>query len=224
VREGGNEVKNEIEILEQTLIAKYRQYFETSDTYAELKPFGTTEISDALKGKGVMDCGIKPLDVSTKMIGRAYTVQLPPGDGILTLEAIDAAEPGDILVIHAGGTMDLAVWGDVKTVRAMSKRLAGVVVDGAIRDRKKNIELGFPVFSRAQVVQASGKAGGGEMQVPVLCGSILVRPGDLILGDADGVVVIPPDQLHIAVAGAAKKLRADNEKILEVLRLTIGLL
>ncbi|SCZ81803.1 RraA family protein [Acidaminobacter hydrogenoformans] len=215
-------MKDEIEVLEQSLITQYRQYFETSETYSEFKLFGTTEISDALKGKGVMDAGIKPLDLNTKIIGRAFTVQLPPGDGVLTLEAIEAAEPGDILVIHSGGTMDLAVWGDVKTIKAMSKRIAGVVVDGAIRDRKKNMALGFPVFSRAQVVQASGKAGGGELNVPVVCGGVLVRPGDLILGDADGVVVIPPEQLQIAVEGASKKLKNDEEKIYKVL--TGGLL
>lgn len=211
-------LKDKIESLEKELIAQYRQFVEKNkDAFSGLDPFNTTEISDATNGKGVMDSGIKPLDRKMKLLGRALTVLLPPMEGVLTLDAISAAEPGDILVIQTGGTMELAVWGDVKTIMAMKKRIGGVVIDGAARDSQKIIELGFPVFSRNNVVKASGKAGGGILNEPLECGGVLVNPGDFVMGDADGVIVIPAQMLELAIEGAQKKLESDQEKIYKVL-------
>lgn len=210
-------LNNTLEALEQVLVAAYRKFLEDQSIYEDFKSLGATELSDAMKGRGVMDPAIKPLALNMKVLGRAFTVQLPPGDGALTLEAISAAQPGDILVIHAGGTLDRAVWGDVKAMMAMKKRLGGVVVDGGIRDQKKTIELGFPVFTRTKVAQASGKGKGGCMNVPVVCGGVLVQPGDLILGDADGIVVIPPVEISFALEAALLKRHEDEAKILKLL-------
>lgn len=210
-------LNNSFEALEQVLVAAYRKFLEDQYEFHDFKALGATELSDAMQGRGVMDPAIKPLALSMKVLGRAFTVQLPPGDGALTLEAISAAQPGDILVIHAGGTLDRAVWGDVKAIMAMKKRLGGVVVDGGIRDQKKTIELGFPVFTRTRVAQASGKGKGGCMNVPVVCGGVLVQPGDLILGDADGVVVIPQVQISSALNAALFKRHEDEAKVLKLL-------
>ncbi|HQN18352.1 MAG TPA: orotidine 5'-phosphate decarboxylase [Syntrophobacteraceae bacterium] len=154
-----------------------------------LQLVSAANLSDALHRGGVMQ-GIKPLFRGMHMVGRAVTVRTYPGDWAKPVRAIDMAEPGDVLVIDSGG-VGPAIWGELATHSAIQRGLAGVVVDGAVRDTDDIIALKFPAFSRLVMPNAGEPKGFGEIGVPVTVGNLRVEPGDWVLGDGDGVVVLP---------------------------------
>ena len=151
----------------------------------------TTSISDALNGLTNLDATIKPLQEEYRVAGRAFTVQMPVGDNLVVLKAIREAQPGDILVIDAKGDTYRAIAGDFILGLAQTLGIKGIVVDGVIRDIVGAKKLNFPVFCKGTTVAASGKAGEGSIKVPISCGGVPIQPGDIIVGDADGVVVVP---------------------------------
>jgi len=154
-----------------------------------LEQVSAANLSDALHRGGVLE-GIRPLFPGIRMVGRALTVRTYPGDWAKPVQAIDVAEPGDVIVIDAGG-VGPALWGELATHSALQKGLAGVVIDGALRDSDEIIALRFPAFSRLVMPNAGEPKGFGEIGVPVTVGNIRVESGDWLLGDGDGVVVLP---------------------------------
>lgn len=154
-----------------------------------LEMVSAANLSDALHRGGVLE-GIRPLFRGIHMVGRARTVRTYPGDWAKPVQAIDAAEPGEVLVIDAGG-VGPAIWGELATHSAAQKGLAGVVIDGALRDSDEIVAMKFPAFSRLVMPNAGEPKGFGEIGVPVMAGSRRVETGDWILGDGDGVVVLP---------------------------------
>ena len=154
-----------------------------------LEKVSTANISDAMHRQGDSK-GIKPVMNGTKLVGTAVTVRTYPGDWAKPVEAVDAASCGDVIVIDAGG-VEPAVWGELATHSSIQKSISGVVIDGAIRDVEEVKKLGFPAFSRIITPSAGEPKGFGEIGVPVRIGGISVSPGDWIVGDDDGVVVIP---------------------------------
>jgi 3-hexulose-6-phosphate synthase/6-phospho-3-hexuloisomerase len=154
-----------------------------------LELVSAANLSDALHRGGVLQ-GIRPLVRGLRMVGRAVTVRSSPGDWAKPVEAIDVAEPGDVLVIEAGG-VGPALWGELATHSALQKGVAGVVIDGALRDSDDIVALKFPAFSRLVMPNAGEPKGFGEIGVPVTVGNVRVEPGDWLLGDGDGVVVLP---------------------------------
>jgi 3-hexulose-6-phosphate synthase/6-phospho-3-hexuloisomerase len=134
--------------------------------------------------------GIRPVTPNVKMVGRAVTVRTYPGDWAKPVEAIDAAEPGSIIVVAAGGVPP-AVWGELATHSAMQTGAVGVVIDGAIRDTADIRTLGFPAFARHVTSHAGEPKGMGEIGVPVVIAGVRVCPGDWVVGDDDGVLVVP---------------------------------
>ena len=157
-----------------------------------LEMVSTANLSDALHRGGVLE-GIRPLFPGIRMVGRALTVRTYPGDWAKPVEAIDAAQPGDVLVIDAGG-VGPAIWGELATHSALQKGLAGVVIDGALRDSGDIVRLGFPAFSRLVLPNAGEPRGFGEIGVPIRIGNTRVETGDWILGDDDGVAALPQRQ------------------------------
>jgi 3-hexulose-6-phosphate synthase / 6-phospho-3-hexuloisomerase len=154
-----------------------------------LQMVSAANLSDALHRGGVMQ-GIKPLFRGMHMVGRAVTVRTYPGDWAKPVRAIDVAEPGDVLVIDSGG-VGPAIWGELATNSAIQRGLAGVVIDGALRDSDDIVELKFPAFSKLVMPNAGEPKGFGEIGVPIIVGNQRVEPGDWVLGDGDGVVVLP---------------------------------
>ena len=154
-----------------------------------LEQVSAANLSDALHRGGVIE-NLKPLFQGIKMVGRALTVRTYPGDWAKPVEAIDVAESGDVIVIDAGGVRP-AVWGELATHSAIQKGLAGTVIDGAIRDTYDICKLKFPAFSRLISPNAGEPKGFGEIGVPVTVGNQQVETGDWILGDDDGIVVLP---------------------------------
>lgn len=149
----------------------------------------TANLSDALHRGGVIP-DVRPLFSGIKMFGRALTVRTYPGDWAKPVEAIDRANKGQVIVIDAGG-VGPAVWGELATHSAIQKGLAGVVIDGAIRDTQDIIQLRFPAFSRLIMPNAGEPKGLGEIGVPITIGGTRIENGDWILGDDDGLVVLP---------------------------------
>ncbi len=154
-----------------------------------LEQVSAANLSDALHRGGVLE-GIRPLFQGIRMAGRAVTVRTYPGDWAKPVEAIDAAEKGDVIVVDAGG-VGPAIWGELATHSALQKGVAGVVIDGAIRDTYDIVQMKFPAFTRLILPNAGEPKGFGEIGVPVTVGSRRVENGDWILGDDDGVVVLP---------------------------------
>jgi 3-hexulose-6-phosphate synthase/6-phospho-3-hexuloisomerase len=162
----------------------------SSDDVREiLEKVSTANISDGShRLKGI--AGINSIDLEMKIIGRAVTVRTYPGDWAKPVEAIDIAEQGDVIVIDSGG-VGPAVWGELATHSAIQKKLAGVVVNGAIRDSGEIRNLQFPTFTKLVMPNAGEPKGFGEIGIPINISGVAINNGDWIVGDSDGLVVLP---------------------------------
>jgi 4-hydroxy-4-methyl-2-oxoglutarate aldolase len=148
-------------------------------------------ISDAAGNLNTMDSGIQALVQGTRICGPACTVSTRVGDFLSILQGLHAAKPGDVLVVGSQGSPDVAVFGEIMTTEAKLKGLAGLVTDARVRDIEGIRKIGFPVFARGTSPRVAGRGSLGEVNVPTNCGGVVVEPGDIIVGDADGVVVVP---------------------------------
>jgi 3-hexulose-6-phosphate synthase/6-phospho-3-hexuloisomerase len=163
-----------------------------------LSKVSTPNVADAMHTKGSMT-GLQPfLAPKAKMIGQALTVKTMDGDWAKAVEAIDRANPGDVLVVDVHGG-EMAVWGELASRSCMVKGISGIVIDGAIRDVDTILEIGFPAFARHRRPAAGEPKGHGEIGVTIQCAGQTVHSGDWIMGDESGVVVIPQkDAMEIA--------------------------
>ena len=177
----------------------------------------TTAISDATGGHTNVAASIKPLADHFKIAGRALTVRLPDGENGAVLEAISKAQKGDILVIDAKGNTNRAVAGDFVMQLAQGVGVQGFVVDGVIRDLAAARDIDFPVFALGTTVAAGNKNGGGAVGVPVSVGGVVVETGDIIIGDIDGVIVVPKADAETVAAGAEAKVVKDEAREHEAL-------
>ena len=139
------------------------------------------------------------------MVGTAITVHVPEGDNAMLHRAMDLAEPGDVIVLNGGGCISRALCGEIMFNYAHSKGIAGFVLDGSIRDADALQELPFPVYAKSVTPQGPWKCGCGEINVPIACCGQVVFPGDIIVGDPDGVVVIRPEFAEEALEAVAGK-------------------
>jgi RraA family protein len=152
----------------------------------------TTDLADAMHASHALDPGIRPLyPKMPRFAGPAVTVSVPAGSQEVRRVAMDMAQTGDVLVVDARGVSAFAVLGGKLAERLKRQQLAGVVIDGYVRDRDEIEALGLPVFCRGETVAASPKTGPGEINVPVSCGGVVIHPGDVVVGDGNGVVVVP---------------------------------
>jgi len=138
--------------------------------------------------------GIRPLDRNFRIAGRAYTVRTIPTAvaGASVGDYIDEVPAGSVAVLDNAGRLDGTVWGDILTIMAHRKQLGGTVIHGVCRDYERSLELGYPIFSRGVYMRTGrGRVQADAIQVPVSLGDVRVEPGDMLVGDADGLVVIP---------------------------------
>lgn len=163
-----------------------------------------------------MHHSIKPINRKTKFIGNAITVKLRASDNLMLHKAIDYAKKGDILVIDTCGSESNSIIGDHITNTALAKGVAGIVVDGGIRDIIELDEQKAPVFYRFITPAVGDKDGPGEIGYRVSCGSVSVDPGDIIFGDGNGVVVIKPDEIEEVVKQCRKKLVFEKKRTKEI--------
>lgn len=152
---------------------------------------GTGPVCDALGRFAAMDYQIKPLDPSMELVGSALTVWTRPCDNLAIYKALEMAQPNDVLVIATNAHTTNSVWGELTTLVGQARGLAGMVTDGTVRDSREIIEIGLPLFARGLTPNSPFKNGPAKINVPVTCGGVSVRPGDIVVGDADGIVVVP---------------------------------
>jgi 4-hydroxy-4-methyl-2-oxoglutarate aldolase len=188
----------------------------------------TGVISDSMGRTGSMAAEIKPIWPRAKIVGPALTVRTFPADNLMIHKAVTLAKPGDVLVVNAGGYKDAAVFGDLLGYSCKAHGIAGIVIDGASRDAEGMAAIGFPVFARAVLPMGPFKDSPGAINVPISCGGVAVRPGDVVVGDADGVVVVPMEYAAEilskaqAAAGKEQQMRerlAKGEYIFDILKL-----
>lgn len=144
------------------------------------------------------------------MAGPALTVRCYPGDNLMCHYALQMAQPGDILVVDGSGYTEGALWGGLLSLSARQRKLGGTVVDGAARDCDDIRQLGYPVYARSLTPRGVFKTMKGEINVAINCGGVAVQPGDLIVGDENGIVVVPRSQAVKVVEDAIKVIEKEN--------------
>lgn len=180
-----------------------------------LKEVSAPNISDAMHRKGAMR-DIHPINLGTKIVGTAVTVQTFAGDWAKPVEAIDIAGPGNVIVIY-NGSNSIAPWGGLATLSCKIKGIEGVVIDGAVRDVDEIRAMNYPVFSSGITPNAGEPKGMGEINAEIVCGGQTVRPGDYIVGDESGVVVIPKERAY-EIARRAKEVEKTESRLYEEIR------
>ncbi|NRF70544.1 4-carboxy-4-hydroxy-2-oxoadipate aldolase/oxaloacetate decarboxylase [Aquincola sp. S2] len=170
--------------------------------YEELRALGAATVYEAQGAKGALDSGMKPIDQASRLVGPALTVDTRPADNLMLHYALLKARPGDVLVVDAKGFLEAGPWGDVLTAAALKAGVAGLVIHGAVRDAEAIAAMGFPVFCRGLSIKGTGKVHPGRVNVPVCIGDVLIRPGDIVVGDRDGLVIVAPGEAESVLASA----------------------
>lgn len=177
----------------------------TREQLEKLKTFGSATIHEAQGQKGAFESQMKPLDPSLRLVGRALTVELRPDDNLLIHYAVVKAEPGDVLVVDAKGFMEAGPWGDVLTLAAQQRGIAGLVINGAVRDAESIIEMGFPVFCRGLSIKGTAKEQNGKVNVPICMNGVTINAGDIIVGDRDGLVVVAATEVEDVISASERR-------------------
>ncbi|HZK62384.1 MAG TPA: 4-carboxy-4-hydroxy-2-oxoadipate aldolase/oxaloacetate decarboxylase [Anaerovoracaceae bacterium] len=181
------------------------------------KKLPTGNISDANGKAGNMDYHIKPIDTKSKLVGIAYTVCCHPADNLSIHNAMLEAAPGSVLVVNLNGYSGAGHFGEIMALGCQVKGIAGLVIDGSVRDSQDIEEMGFPVFCRALNPGGTVKETVGLTNIETQCGGIIVKPGDIIVGDRDGVVVVPSEKAY-EVLESAEAIATKEVKVKEMLR------
>lgn len=170
-------------------------------------------IDDCMNRTAAVDGAIRPLN-RTPLLGTAFTVQVPEGDNLMFHKAMDLAKPGDVIVIDAGGDTNRAIFGGLMISYCKVRGLAGVIVDGAIRDYRELADMDFPVYAKGVTPNGPYKNGPGTIGETISFGGKVVRPGDIIVGDEDGIIIVKPEEAE-ELAKAAQGVVAKEAAILD---------
>jgi 4-hydroxy-4-methyl-2-oxoglutarate aldolase len=192
-------VINKIERVSKTVVDQFRS-------------IGSATVHEASGRKGAVNPAIKPIAKGVRICGPAFTIQCHPGDNLMLHKALERAQPGDVLVASVGDYYEAGYWGGLMATSAMAKKLGGLAIDGRIRDSAEIIEMGFPIFSRGFCIWGTSKGVLGLINHPVIFGNALVHPGDLILGDDDGMVVVERKDCEAVLENSIKRTKAEEKK------------
>lgn len=172
-------------------------------------------VHEAMGRRGAMSSRIKPIYSGMKVCGPAVTVRCQVGDNLMLLKALYVAQPGDVLVVDAGNFNEQGQWGEIASLAAQVRGIAGLVTNGSVRDGLAIKAMGFPVFSMGLSIKGTVKETLGSVNHTICCGGVTVHPGDIVLGDDDGVVVVPREE----AADVIKKAQAREDKEAKVMKL-----
>lgn len=179
------------------------KHAEQAEILIRLGTIPTANIGDAQERIGIAS-GLTPIWKGAKLAGVAYTVWTRPGDNYIIHKALDEAKTGQVIVINGGGDQTRALIGDLIGLRAKKLGIAGFVIDGAVRDADSLADINMPVFARSITPAGPYKSGPGRLQIPVAISGVVVAPGDIIVGDADGVVVVSAHEAEQVLAEAER--------------------
>ena len=188
-----------------------------SDLVVAFRDLAAATIYEAAGQTGMLDPRIKPIYPGARVCGTAVTVECHVGDNLMLHKAVTVAGPGDVLVATIGEHTKAGAWGEILVTAAEARGIAGLVIDGAVRDAEAIEAHQFPVFARGLCIGATMKRNVGRINHPLVCGNALINPGDIILGDGDGVVVVPKDRAK-AILDAALAREAREAVLMEKLR------
>lgn len=179
----------------------------------EAQSLSAATLHEAAGKIGALPSAIKPIATSFRVCGPAVTVSSPGGDNLWLHRAIYTAQPGDVLVVHVNGRYEHGYWGEIMSTAAQARGLAGLVIDGCVRDGVLLESIGFPVFARGLCIRGTGKDFGarGWINAPLSMGDVVVSAGDLVFGDGDGVVCIPRDRAEAVLSAARARERHEAE-------------
>lgn len=172
---------------------------------AGLSAQAVTTVYEAAGRQGAMESSIRAIGPGMQLCGRALTVCCQPADNLTLHAAIAMAQPGDVIVADVGDFEEAGHWGEITTVAAQVRGVAGLVINGGVRDVAPIQRRGFPVFARAISMKATVKAVPGTINHPIVCAGVTVQPGDLVLADDDGVVVVPRERAVEIIAAAIER-------------------
>ena len=170
-------------------------------------------VSDVMSRMTAGGAPLRPFYTGPRMVGAAVTVKARPGDNLMVHKALDIAEPGDIVVVDAGGDLSNAIIGELMVAHAAQRGLGGIVIFGAIRDSEELLAGSFPVFAAGVTHRGPYKDGPGEVNVPIAINGMVIEPGDLICGDADGLLSVPLSSVETVFEAASKKHAAETKQM-----------
>jgi len=188
---------------------------------AELGKMVTPHVSDSMERLYAGGHQLRPMHKEGKLAGPAFTVRTAAGDNLLVHKALDTAQRGDVIVVDAGGWLENAIIGELMMSRARQRGVAGIVIWGAIRDSAEIAAGTYPVYAAGVTHRGPYKNGPGEINVPVVLGGMPVNPGDIIVGDADGLVAIPQEQAERVLASAKSILEKETASMKQILAGTV---
>jgi len=189
----------------------------SAETVAAYQGVPVAVVSDVMARMVAGGPRLRPMHGGGAMIGPAYTVKTRPGDNLMVHKAIDAADPGDVIVVDAGGDLTNAIIGEIMATHAALRGIAGIVINGAIRDSAALRASSFPVFAAGVTHRGPYKDGPGEINIAISLDGMVIEPGDLILGDDDGLVCVPAANVD-AICMAAKAKNTAEETMLAEMR------
>jgi len=189
----------------------------TTSQIASFRDLPVANVSDCMSRVTAGGPRLRPVHASGNMAGPALTVRTRPGDNLMVHRALDMAEPGDIIVVDAGGDLTNAIIGELMQSHALQRGVGGMVINGAVRDVAALRAGRLPVFAAGVTHRGPYKDGPGEINVPVAFDGMVVQPGDLVIGDEDGFLCVPFDQVDTVHAAAVAKQAAETVQMAEIL-------
>lgn len=201
--------------MSQTTIFKRRVQADTA-LIARLRQVPVANISDVMMRLTAGGARLRPMHAGGTMAGSALTVKTRPGDNLFVHKALDLAQPGDIVVVDAGGDLTNAIIGELMSGYAASRHIGGIVINGAIRDADTLRKNAFPVYAAGITHRGPYKDGPGQINVAVSLDGMVVRPGDIMVGDGDGVLCIPLEQAEAICAAAQEKHSLEEQTIADI--------
>jgi RraA family protein len=173
-------------------------------------------ISDCMTRMTAAGPRLRPMHKSGYLAGPALTVKCRPGDNLMIHKALTMAQPGDVIVVDAGGDLTNSLFGEIMTATAIKRGVAGVVLNGAVRDADEIGRGTFPLYAAGVTHRGPYKDGPGEINVPIAIDGMVIHPGDLIVGDADGLLCVPIDNAEEVLAATRKKMDAEKKMMEEI--------
>jgi len=185
-------------------------------TVAEAARYPSSILADVAGRRGALHGRIAPLAPSMRLAGPAITVEVRPGDNLMIHAALAIAQPGDVIMVDGKGDLSSALMGEIMSQQAVALGIAGVVIDGAVRDSEAIRELGFPMYAAGLNPNGPTKCVPGRLNHPISIGGVTVNPGDLVVADADGVTVIERAKAAAMLPLAAEKVAAETRRIADI--------
>lgn len=194
---------------------EYPEVF-SQDIIERAKKLNSSLLADAMDGANAMSYEINPVAQGYQMVGTAVTVSMKPGDNLFLHEAIYRGAPGYVLIADGKGHTKNAYMGELMAQAAHALGLEGIVIDGLVRDRSDLQVLNLPIYAKGYAPNGPYKDGPGDLNIPVSCGGVSVMPGDLVVGDDDGVTVVPRGEIEAVFQKAERKQTYEQKRLVEI--------